>query len=246
MRPALPMTTGFGQNANSPAELGPHDLTSNTSHAPFVVSASGQFGPQPEWHAFNGTGTDFWIGTGGVVDWLQIDLGSAQVLGSYSIRGTTETARMPRDWTMRGSNAGGTWTTLDTWAGSTAWEDNSTRSFNIPVISAAFRYYRLNITANNGDGNYTDVGELSLFQGVLADLSDQTITFPVISGHHPTDAPFALAATSDSGLAVSFSVTSGPATVAGNTATLTGATGNVTILASQAGNGTYNAAPPVN
>jgi hypothetical protein len=28
---------------------------------------------------------------------------------------------------------------------------------------AAYRYYRLNITANNGDGTFTDLSELGLF-----------------------------------------------------------------------------------
>jgi hypothetical protein len=77
-------------------------------------------------------------------------------------------------------------------------------------------------------------------------LTAQTITFPAISNHPDTDAPFALAATASSGLAVSYSVVSGPATVAGNTVTLTGGDGVVTIQATQAGNGTYSAATPVN
>ena len=73
----------------------------------------------------------------------------------------------------------------------------------------------------------------------------QTITFPAIPTKHPADAPFALAAASDSGLAVSYAVTSGPATVSGNTVTLTGTAGSVTIQATQVGNGTYSAATPI-
>jgi hypothetical protein len=51
-------------------------------------------------------------------------------------------------------------------------------------------------------------------------------------------APLSLSATADSGLPVSFSVVSGPATVSGSTLTITGA-GTVTVRASQAGNPTY-------
>jgi hypothetical protein len=51
-------------------------------------------------------------------------------------------------------------------------------------------------------------------------------------------APFSLGATADSGLPVSYSVVSGPATVSGSTLTITGA-GAVTVRASQAGDATY-------
>src|SRR5207244_29077 len=58
------------------------------------------------------------------------------------------------------------------------------------------------------------------------------------------DAPFAVSATASSGLAVSFNIVSGPATIATNTITITAA-GTVVVRASQAGNGNYNAAPNV-
>ena len=53
------------------------------------------------------------------------------------------------------------------------------------------------------------------------------------------------AATASSGLPVSFSIVSGPATIAGNTVTLTGA-GTVTVRASQSGDANWNAATNVN
>lgn len=77
-------------------------------------------------------------------------------------------------------------------------------------------------------------------------LDDQSITFPTISNKETDDTPFNISATASSGLPVSFSILSGPATVSGNTITLTGATGQVVVQASQAGNGQYNPAPSVN
>ena len=71
----------------------------------------------------------------------------------------------------------------------------------------------------------------------------QTISFGPLSDQKAGDAPFAISATSDSGLPVSFSV-SGPATLSGNIVTLTGP-GTVSITASQPGNNTYSAAPDV-
>src|SRR5437667_450292 len=75
--------------------------------------------------------------------------------------------------------------------------------------------------------------------------ANQTITFGTLADKSVTDAPFAVTATASSGLAVTFSIVSGPATISGSTVTLTGATGTVTVRASQAGNGTYNAAADV-
>jgi N-acetylneuraminic acid mutarotase len=73
----------------------------------------------------------------------------------------------------------------------------------------------------------------------------QTISFtapttPVTYGVKP----ITLAATASSGLAVTFSVVSGPAKVSGSTLTITGA-GTVVVAANQPGNSTYAAAPEV-
>jgi hypothetical protein len=72
----------------------------------------------------------------------------------------------------------------------------------------------------------------------------QTITFGALPGKTYGDAPFGLTATASSGLPVSFSVSSGPASISGTTVTITGA-GAVTIVASQSGNSNYQAAPGV-
>jgi hypothetical protein len=72
----------------------------------------------------------------------------------------------------------------------------------------------------------------------------QTIAFAQIPDKTCGDAPFALTATATSGLPVSFSVVSGPATLDGNTLTITGA-GEVTVRAAQPGNASFMAAEPV-
>jgi len=69
----------------------------------------------------------------------------------------------------------------------------------------------------------------------------QQITFAAIGDKTFGASPVTLTATSDSGLPVSFTVVSGPATIDGNTLTITGA-GQVRIKASQAGNDAYEAA----
>ncbi len=74
--------------------------------------------------------------------------------------------------------------------------------------------------------------------------SDQTITFNSISDRTYGDASFSISGTASSGLAVSFTVISGPAAVSGSMVTLTGA-GAVSITAAQAGNDGYNPAQAV-
>jgi hypothetical protein len=93
-------------------------------------------------------------------------------------------------------------------------------------------------------GNATYAAATPVSQSFTVAQASQTINFPAIPNHMTTDAPFTLNATASSGLAVSYSVTSGPATISGNTVTLTGA-GTVVIQASQAGNTNYSAATPV-
>jgi N-acetylneuraminic acid mutarotase len=66
-----------------------------------------------------------------------------------------------------------------------------------------------------------------------------TITFTV-PNHTYGDAPFTVAATSNSSGAITYSVVSGPATISGSTVTLTGA-GSVVLQASQVAAGNYTA-----
>ena len=73
----------------------------------------------------------------------------------------------------------------------------------------------------------------------------QTIAVSSITDRSASSGPVTLNATASSGLPVSFALISGPATLGGNTLTLTGEAGQVTIRASQAGNDDYDPAPAV-
>ncbi len=75
-------------------------------------------------------------------------------------------------------------------------------------------------------------------------LLSQTINFVALANQTYGVTPITLSATDTSGLPVSFSVISGPATITGSVLTVTGM-GNVVVEASQAGNGTYAVATPV-
>jgi hypothetical protein len=106
--------------------------------------------------------------------------------------------------------------------------------------------------ANTYAITYAYAGNANIFLGGATNAStsltvtpvNQSITFGSLANQTYGVAPYALNATASSGLAVSFSVLSGPANILGSTITITGA-GLVTVQASQAGNANYNAATPV-
>ncbi|MEI6035272.1 MAG: immunoglobulin domain-containing protein [Verrucomicrobiae bacterium] len=122
------------------------------------------------------------------------------------------------------------------------WQKNG--AFVIKKTSGAFNI----ASAQPSDaGNYT-VTVFNLYgwetSNVVTLRFTQAITFPGPASQPFTFAPIALSANATSGLPVSFSVLSGPGSLAGSSLTLTG-TGNITVRASQAGNATYAAAASV-
>jgi Bacterial Ig-like domain (group 3)/MBG domain (YGX type)/Putative Ig domain/NHL repeat len=100
------------------------------------------------------------------------------------------------------------------------------------------------VTANQaGNASYTAATQVT--QSVVVNQASQTITFtPSASPVTYGVAPITLSATSTSNLAVAFGVLSGPASISGNTLTITGA-GTVVVVANQAGNINYTAATQV-
>lgn len=99
------------------------------------------------------------------------------------------------------------------------------------------------ITAKQeGDNNYQAAADV--FTSFVVNKAAQSINFASLPDRTYGDPPFELSATASSGLEVSFSIVSGPATLAGNTLTMTG-TGTVTVRAAQAGNENYLAASTV-
>jgi hypothetical protein len=91
--------------------------------------------------------------------------------------------------------------------------------------------------------NFALTGATSNFNGTL-NTSFQAISFPQITTKLTTDPPFKLNATASSGLAVTYTILSGPATLSNDTITLTGA-GTVHIQADQYGNAQYDTATSI-
>ena len=147
------------------------------------------------------------------------------------------------------------------------WGDNHYGETTIPevlkgvkvVAIAAGGSHSLALTSNGtvvawGDNYYGQAPNPSNLSGVTAIAAgafhslalaptppNQTITFDTFPEKRYGDPPFTLTASATSGLPVSFSA-SGACSVSGTTLTITGA-GSCSIIASQAGDSTYNAAP---
>jgi uncharacterized repeat protein (TIGR03803 family) len=99
-------------------------------------------------------------------------------------------------------------------------------------------------TAGTASVTVTTAGGTSAAATLIINPATQTIIFANPGTKNYGVTPITLTATASSGLPITYTVTSGPATVSGSTLTITGA-GSVTVEAAQAGNSSYAAATPV-
>jgi len=96
--------------------------------------------------------------------WLQYDFGAgnAQQVKRYTVSSANDVpGRDPKNWNFQGSQDGTAWTTLDSQSNqafANRWQQNSYDIGN----GTAYRYYRFNITANNGETG-VQLSELGLW-----------------------------------------------------------------------------------
>lgn len=141
------------------------------------------------------------------------------------------------------SIAGRTLTASGLAAGASGWQwyrDNTalptgtTQSITIP--NTDFGDYSVAYTNNCGIGNRSTAVTVPIAK------TNQTISFTNVPAKTFGDDPFTVSATASSGLSISsYSLVSGPATINGNTVTITGA-GTIIVRATQDGNASFNAA----
>jgi len=84
--------------------------------------------------------------------WFQLAFDEPQFIGAYSITSANDAAdRDLKDWNVQGSDDGQTWETLDTRTGETFANRFETKRYDFDATKA-YKYYRINITNNNGSG----------------------------------------------------------------------------------------------
>jgi hypothetical protein len=134
-------------------------------------SSSSNFSGEPPANAFDASASTFWDTNGTSSGWLQAQLSTAVALTTYKITRRDDIPnRNPKTWTFKGSNDGTTFTTLDTQTNITWPTTGETKTFTF-TNTTAYLYYRLDVTANNGD-TYLSVGILDIGQfSVMADSS---------------------------------------------------------------------------
>ncbi len=117
---------------------------------------------------------------------------------------------------------------------------NSSCTIQVTFIPGAAGTFRATLLANdNALGSPQSIPIVG-----TAVPHGQIITFNLASPIRFPVGTISLSATASSGLPVTFSILSGPATLAGNVLTITGA-GTVVVAANQTGNATYESAPQV-
>ncbi|QCR21163.1 fibronectin type III domain-containing protein [Pontibacter sp. SGAir0037] len=85
--------------------------------------------------------------------WIIYQPVTPTLLSSYTLTSATDNAgRDPKNWLLEGSLNGTDWTMLDTQQNQTFAKRTQTRTFSLGT-TIAYKYYRLNITANNGDNS---------------------------------------------------------------------------------------------
>lgn len=145
-------------------------LDDATGYAIAAITASSYYPANPPSCAHDGSLTNPWITNGTQSGWLTYQLSTAWVATGYDIWGGAAGAstRDPKSWTFEGSNDGSSWTVLDTRTNQ-AWSQPSTLNKYTFANTTAYLYYRLNVSANNGDA-YLAVAEMML-ASTLADSS---------------------------------------------------------------------------
>ncbi|MCP4312089.1 MAG: T9SS type A sorting domain-containing protein [Bacteroidetes bacterium] len=120
-----------------------------------------------------------WLDNGGVPSvgdpsWIQIEFPDSVTVDLLAIvSGNDFPARDPEDFVLKGSNDDSTWTEIGSWEGQ-VWSGRFEEKLLPLVNTGAFRFYRLEITRNNGDESLTQLCEIKMTQvGVFLSLPEK-------------------------------------------------------------------------
>jgi fibronectin type 3 domain-containing protein len=139
-----------------------------------IASASSENPPsETAAKAFDGSVSTKWLGAG-TNGWLQYYFrGAATTVNRYDLSSANDVpGRDPKTWQFQGSQDGINWTTLDARTNEIFASRLLTKQYPI-TNTTAYGYYRLNITANNGDANNMQLSEMAFtfFIGAPANLT---------------------------------------------------------------------------
>lgn len=180
---------------------------------------------------------------------IQLDLGEVHAVNGVSLLSRSGSAAgKPKGYELYLSLDGTVWGPVQS-AGELHYADPGAGSQrgNTWFGAVEARYLRLLMTSNYPPDNpYIMLAEFDVYEYVgegcaATGQNNQVVSLTPIADQATTAPPITLSGTSTSGLPLSFSVVSGPATVEGATLTLDGTAGTVTVRAEQAGDAAWYA-----
>jgi predicted alpha-1,2-mannosidase len=133
----LPLVTGVTASAeNAPGESAARLADANA---------------ETKWLAFQTTG------------WARYALSAPAAIGAYTLTsGNDAPERDPKNFTLSGSVDGTTWVPLDSRSNVTFSGRKVMQRFDLPARTAAYSFFRLDVTANNGSSNIIQLADWDL------------------------------------------------------------------------------------
>ncbi|MET7367338.1 GH92 family glycosyl hydrolase [Streptomyces sp. NPDC005566] len=97
--------------------------------------------------------------------WVEFDLVEPTKVVTYALTSANDhDERDPKDWTLKGSADGKTWTDLDTRTGQAFSERFQTKSYDF-TTDTAYKHFRLDITKNNGAADAIQLADVQFSDG---------------------------------------------------------------------------------
>ncbi|MDQ0657517.1 hypothetical protein [Paenibacillus sp. W2I17] len=144
-------------------------ITSNTSPSGIASASSINSASFDAYQAFNGI-QDERYGWASLtpISWLQYQFPTKKIIYKYSLAMRTNvtyyaTGEPPKTWIFEGSNDGVSWVVLDTQTNNATLARGSVEEYRINN-SDAYTYYRVNVSANQGNATITVIAELKMFE----------------------------------------------------------------------------------
>jgi len=146
-------------------------MTAGTMNGFTVTESLIHTGTYNGWKAFDGitnVATSCWaapkVPTKAEPQWIAIQLHKKCPIYKYELTGQYGSPlRSPKDWKFEASNDGVSWIVLDTQSNVNGWSDNAFKSFST-TNQDSYLYYRIIVTANNGDATFICIGEMKIYQ----------------------------------------------------------------------------------
>lgn len=103
--------------------------------------------------------------------WLQYEATSGALLNAYALAsGNSDAASDPKAWRLLASNDGESWTEIDAQSNQTFDKRNQIKNYSL-TPTEKYRYFRLDISENNGASNELNLAEWQLYGSTLQDNS---------------------------------------------------------------------------